>query len=335
MIWTGWATCILSLVAASFSTNVWHLILTQGLGYGCGFLILYYAMLSMMNEWFVQRRGLAYGILFAAAGLSGVGLPFLTQWLLERHGYATTLRAFALIIFVLIGPTLPLCRGRYPPGGVAKWKRIEFRAVLTSPIFYCFTVSNVFQGLAFYIPGIYLALFANAIGVPAIPTVLLLSLLNLAQVVGQIALGWMSDCSDIFVLLAASTVGSVVACAFWYSAFGMGYLAIFAVMYGMCAGSYTVLFSRFVSSLTMDPPTSLWLYGIFAFQRGLGSVASGPLSGFLLKQMDPTASDDYRGSYRSLILFVGGCLVASLLGGFGYYIRHRAIEPVPERLRNG
>ena len=61
--------------------------------------------------------------------------------------------------------TLPLCRGRYPPGAVAKWNHIEFRSVLTSPIFYCFTVSNVFQGLAFYLPGIYLALFANAIGV--------------------------------------------------------------------------------------------------------------------------------------------------------------------------
>jgi hypothetical protein len=63
MIWGGWLLCILALISSSFATQVSHLIITQGFLYGFGFLIMYYPLLNMMNEWFIQRRGLAYGIL--------------------------------------------------------------------------------------------------------------------------------------------------------------------------------------------------------------------------------------------------------------------------------
>lgn len=63
MIWIGWAVCVVGLLAASFATQVWHLIVAQGCMYGIGFLILYYPLLSMLNEWFVEQRGLAYGVL--------------------------------------------------------------------------------------------------------------------------------------------------------------------------------------------------------------------------------------------------------------------------------
>jgi hypothetical protein len=52
-----------SLLATSFATQVWHLLVFQGIIYGLGFLLMYYPMLSMLNEWFIVRRGFAYGIL--------------------------------------------------------------------------------------------------------------------------------------------------------------------------------------------------------------------------------------------------------------------------------
>jgi hypothetical protein len=63
MIWGGWLVCTLALVASSFATEVWHLMIAQGFLYGFGFLTMYYPLLNMLNEWFVKRRGLAYGIL--------------------------------------------------------------------------------------------------------------------------------------------------------------------------------------------------------------------------------------------------------------------------------
>jgi MFS family permease len=155
MIWAGWATCIAGLIAGSFATKAWHLIVTQGVLYGLGFLVLYYALLSMLNEWFNRKRGFAYGILFAAAGLSGTGLPFLMQKVLFRFGFAYTLRGYALAIAILIGPVLPLCKGRLPykddePSHSPNWR------ILRNPLFWLLSLSNIFQGMGFYLPGIYL-----------------------------------------------------------------------------------------------------------------------------------------------------------------------------------
>jgi MFS family permease len=155
MVWGGWITCIGSLIAASFATKVWMLIVTQGVAYGIGFLVLYYALLSMLNEWFVRRRGLAYGVLFAAAGLSGTGLPFLVQLMLDKFGYAATLRGYSVAMLVLIGPTLPLCRGRYSFSKSKPNTKVDW-TILKNPVFWAFSFSNLFQGLGFYLPGIYL-----------------------------------------------------------------------------------------------------------------------------------------------------------------------------------
>ena len=55
--------CVFSLVGGSFATEIWHLVMTQGLFYGMGVMIIYYPILSMLTEWFVVKQGRAYGIL--------------------------------------------------------------------------------------------------------------------------------------------------------------------------------------------------------------------------------------------------------------------------------
>ncbi|KEQ68865.1 hypothetical protein M436DRAFT_67779 [Aureobasidium namibiae CBS 147.97] len=85
--------CILGLIAGSFASNLGILILTQGVAYGLGFLIFYYPILSMVNEYWITDRGMAYGILCGASGISGTTMPFKLQALLERYGYRITLRA--------------------------------------------------------------------------------------------------------------------------------------------------------------------------------------------------------------------------------------------------
>jgi hypothetical protein len=63
MIWIGWPICISGLVAGSFATTLPLLILTQGGLYGFGFVVFYYPIISMVNEWWVVRRGFACGII--------------------------------------------------------------------------------------------------------------------------------------------------------------------------------------------------------------------------------------------------------------------------------
>jgi MFS family permease len=77
---------------------VWQLILTQGVFYGIGSGFLYLTALSYVNEWFVRRRGLAYGVIFGGAGASGLLLPLLFEGLLTAYDYRVALRTWAVIM---------------------------------------------------------------------------------------------------------------------------------------------------------------------------------------------------------------------------------------------
>ena len=53
----------LALALSSFSTNVTHLIITQGIIFAFGGCITYTPCIVYMEDWFVKRKGLAYGIM--------------------------------------------------------------------------------------------------------------------------------------------------------------------------------------------------------------------------------------------------------------------------------
>ena len=54
---------VLSLVAASFCNTVPGLLATQSVMYALGGLTLYFPCMQFIDEWFVARKGLAYGIM--------------------------------------------------------------------------------------------------------------------------------------------------------------------------------------------------------------------------------------------------------------------------------
>lgn len=51
--------------------KAWLLILLQGVCFGIGGGTLYWPVMVLVSEWFVQRRGLAGGIIFAGSGIGG------------------------------------------------------------------------------------------------------------------------------------------------------------------------------------------------------------------------------------------------------------------------
>ena len=60
----GLAILAISLTASSFANTVTQLLLTQGVLYAIGGLFLYCPTLLYLDEWFIRRKGLAYGIMW-------------------------------------------------------------------------------------------------------------------------------------------------------------------------------------------------------------------------------------------------------------------------------
>jgi hypothetical protein len=55
-----------ALALSSFSTTTTHLIVTQGIFYAIGGNLAYLPCIIYMDEWFVKKKGLAFGIMWAS-----------------------------------------------------------------------------------------------------------------------------------------------------------------------------------------------------------------------------------------------------------------------------
>lgn len=63
----GLVIMIASLLAASFAREVWQLILCQGVVFGVGGMALYEPTCFYLNEWFVKKKGMAFGVMWSGS----------------------------------------------------------------------------------------------------------------------------------------------------------------------------------------------------------------------------------------------------------------------------
>lgn len=73
-----WVAAVVScgaMLLASWATKVWQLIVLQGVLGGTTGAVLYAPVLLWLNQWFVERRGFASGIVFAGT-VSLLSPPF-------------------------------------------------------------------------------------------------------------------------------------------------------------------------------------------------------------------------------------------------------------------
>ncbi|MCJ1441733.1 MAG: hypothetical protein MMC23_002225 [Stictis urceolatum] len=311
MVWAGWFTCVVGLVAGSFANSFGALVGTQGIMYGFGYLMLYYPIISFLNEWWIQRRGMAFGLLLSATGFSGVAMPFIADLLLHKYGFRTTLRAFAVAMVVLPGPLIPLLKGRLPPSEQSACTRTNW-TFLRSPLFWILQFCSLVQALGYFFPPLYLPSYATAIGLSATQGSLLLALMSITQVLGQFTFGYLSDTRlPISSLIALSTVVSALAAlTLWGFARSLGLLVVFALVYGFFGAGFVSMWARMITAISDEPSAAMTILGIFSFGKGVGNVLAGPISAGLLKQAIMTFEYGIW-KYKALIIFTGVMMLTS------------------------
>jgi MFS family permease len=280
----------------------------------------------MVNEWWVVRRGLAWGIIASASGASGVVFPFIVEALLNKYGYKTTLRAIAVAMTALTGPLLPLFKGRLPPAEQSVIARTDW-SFLKKPLFWVYCTSNIAQGLGFYIPALFLPSYATSIGLSSTKGALLLALMSVAQVLGQFTFGFLSDGRiplNILILLSC-VMAAIASFTLWGLAHSLAPLIFFALVYGFFGYGYLSMRVRMGTAITGEPTAALATFAVFCFGQGLGNVLAGPISSGLLSKMVDRA--EYGASrYKAVVIFTGCSMVLSTISIGSWYLR-------PSRMR--
>ncbi|KAI1150388.1 major facilitator superfamily domain-containing protein [Nemania diffusa] len=325
MIYIGWSICIAALALGSFASTLEVLILTQGVAYGIGFLIFYYPILSMVNEYWIARRGMAYGVLCGASGVSGSVMPFVLQALLERYGYRTTLRAVAIALALLTGPFIPFLKGRLPPSERASIPKINL-AFFRTPLFWVYSVSNLLQGFGYFFPSLYLPSFASTLGLGGKTGALLLALMSVSQVGGQFTFGLLSDQKvPLNILACSSTFVAAVAClTLWGLAQSLPVLVFFAIVYGFFGAGFTAIWARMSTAITDDVTSGPIVFTLLNFGKGIGNVLAGPIGGTLVSISKSSETSSL--PYHWVIVFTAVSMFASASTIFLLFAKYLSIS---------
>ncbi|KAJ5948565.1 MFS monocarboxylate transporter [Penicillium verhagenii] len=311
----GLVIMCLSLALASFSTSITHLVLSQGIGFGIGGCIAYSPSIMFMSEWFDKRRGLAFGMVWAGSGVSGILFPLVLGKLLNRFGFQTTLRVCSVLLFVLAAPFLYFHRPRLPISKKIAHHRLNAR-FLRDPVFLIYQACNTLEAFGFFLPAIYLPTFARSIGASELLASLTVTALNLASVFGSISMGHLSDRCHALKCIAISTVGTVLSIfLLWGFSTNIAVVMVFSVAYGVFAGSFSATWSgmiRDVQNVDRSSDATI-VFSVIAFGRGIGNVVSGPFSEFLLRadSWKGQAGGAYGTEFGLLIVCTGLTALAS------------------------
>ncbi|MCJ1312861.1 hypothetical protein MMC25_006537 [Agyrium rufum] len=320
-------TC-LSFLLSSFSTEVWHLVATQGVMAALGCALIYSPTTLSLGEWFnTSHRAVAYGVVLSCKNIVGSTCPFLFRALLTICGAPTTLRIWAgltaamSILAIFLIPTHPSSLVPYHentgssnndlndndnnetttnPGTRSReipWSFLHHRTI------YIYLIAITLQSSGYGIPQTYLTTYAHEVtALSQTSATLLLTLFNIPGIASSAFFGYLSD--NKHMQLSATTVTFISALSSALSAFlfwgltsrgSMALLVLFSMTFGCFAGGYSGTWGGIINELEREAAAyneaidTGMLYGLLNGARGIGYV-SGGLAGVPLLKAGATAA---------------------------------------------
>jgi MFS family permease len=331
----GAGISVASLVLSAFATEVWQLVITQGILQALGSTLLYSSTTIFVDEWFLRRKGFAYGVMLSAKSIVGVGGPLVFGGLLSKVGFANTLLIWAAIITSTAIPSIFLLRPRRTTTLQARRSRQLPWTFLKHRTFWIFQIANVVFSMGYCLPQTYLASFGSKVlHLETANSSLMLAILNVPSIVSNSWFGMLSDgypyynghSVTVSTVTVLSAVGSCLPILLLWgfatpNSAGMVLLTLFAILYGFFAGGYSSTWGGLVKeieregSAAHEPVDTGLLFGLLNGGRGIGFVVGGFVGSELLKAGGVGHHDwAYGTNFGSLIIFTG---VTAAFGGWG------------------
>ncbi|OAA61591.1 Major facilitator superfamily domain, general substrate transporter [Akanthomyces lecanii RCEF 1005] len=319
----------MALVSSSFCTSVSQLIITQGIMFGLGGCIAYCPCTLYIDEWFIKRKGMAYGIVWSAAGFGGTVLPLMIEAMLAKLDFKMTTQACAGVLFATAAPLSFLVKPRLPVASNPYTRPFSMRFV-KSRVFIFYQLANVVEATGYFLPSVYLPTYASTtLGAAGFLPSLTIILLNLATTLGLVIMGTLSDNLPVTSCMLLSAVGTATSVLLiWGLATSLPVLYVFCVAYGLFAGSWASIWPGIMREMAgqgdgdsdrrceyADP---VMVQGHLCVGRGVGNIISGPLSATLIHGMPWKGKviGGFGSGYGGLIVYTA---VTALMSGANFF----------------
>ncbi|OGM48623.1 hypothetical protein ABOM_001953 [Aspergillus bombycis] len=319
----GLVIAVTGIISSAFATKVWQLVITQGVMYAVGACMLYYPVLLFIDEWFVRRKGLAFGVCWAGSALGGIVFPIVVNLSLSRLSFKVTMWAWAVIMVLLVSPFLPFVKPRIRVSAiqVRRPHRISFRFIRSRP-FLIFQLGSLLQSLGYFAPSLYLPTYSRlVVGESSFGTTTPLIFMNAGMVIGFILIGYCIDKWHVANVILFATLGTVLGVfVIWGLSVSLPPLCVFSVLYGIFAGSASATWPGIVQAVkeTDQAAPAGFVLGLLTAGRGVGSIACGPISELLINEKWPwtgkPSAMGYGTSFGGLIVYTGVTASFGVLG---------------------
>ncbi|KAI8367187.1 major facilitator superfamily domain-containing protein [Choanephora cucurbitarum] len=234
----------LGLCLAGFSTEIWHLYLTQGVLFGVGSSLTYMSVISVIPQWFTTRRGTAMGISSAGSGIGGLALSPMVSHLIGQYGIAWTYRIVGLMAFGICMVGSLLIRTRLPPNASGRQPiRSPIQPAMLKNLDFVILLHGLVISLTGYlIPLFYLPKYAATYGISRADSSNIVGVACALNAIGRLVIGYFADRIGRLNAYIISCVCAGIFCmAFWPFATTFGSLMAFAVLFGFFCGIYYAL----------------------------------------------------------------------------------------------
>ncbi|KAJ1853189.1 hypothetical protein GGH12_004536 [Coemansia sp. RSA 1822] len=286
--------------AAGFCTEVWQLVLTQGVLAGAGVGTIFIVVSTIPTSWFSKNQGFLIGVVHSGSGVGGLMLAPLTRFLINKYTLMGALKIMG--VFLAIGITLVSLGMATKPeelvdqeeeenidristndsvsehkvSTLAK-KRMSVRSfgvrdvhstggVLRSQEFWYLNIAVMLAEAAFYVVLFFLPVYAIGLGLTSEQGALIAGVANGATIVGRITIGYIADLSGNINMFFITHLLVTLSCFFlWFPAKSFMIMMVFACTFGLFAGSLT----------PMVPLCSVTLFGQNGLANNVGLLGIG------------------------------------------------------------
>ncbi|EME86452.1 uncharacterized protein MYCFIDRAFT_181959 [Pseudocercospora fijiensis CIRAD86] len=329
---TGILLSTIAFLLSSFSTQLWHLIILQGVLAALGNTMLYSPTTLYLDEHFKAGRATAYGAILSSKNIVGTACPLLFSTLLNRVGFRWSLRIWSLIVLTtgIIG--IGVMPRQSSTSAVRRSPQKVPWSFLKHKTFYIYSIANVTFSAGYGTPQTYLSSYArDTLHLSRISSALMITLFNIPGIISCVGFGLLSDRAGISatvntLISAAGT--SLTALLLWGLASNRieAVLVLFALCCGFFAGGYSSTWGGWIKEFEKEAAehnealNTGMLYGMLNGARGVGYVVSG-LADVELLRAGPVQDSrrwGYGTEYGSLIVFTG---LSAIVGGWSVVFR--------------
>ncbi|KAI0459753.1 major facilitator superfamily domain-containing protein [Xylaria acuta] len=228
---------VIAFIGSSFATELWHIILSQGVCFGLGLGLSFVTSAPVPAQWFKKRRSLANGFVASGSGFGGLIYSLATNAMIQNIGLPWTFRTLAIICFVVNGIASFFIRDRNRALGSVhvafNWKLFK------RPSFIMFQLWMTLSLIGYVILVFSIVAYCQSVGLTPSQASLVGALFNLAQGIGRPAIGLSSDAVGRLNIANLSSLWCGILCLFVWT-FGTRTLAgciVFALLSGSVAGT--------------------------------------------------------------------------------------------------